>query len=81
MRKYLVLTDKSTYELSPITQEEFELMFAVRGDVELAYEAFLKYNGYQEILNIPYHEMTNAKVIIKKGEPKIELPKKYGHLK
>lgn len=80
MRKYLTLLDGTKYELSPIDMEEFRLAIKFKGDLEEAYDDFLRTNGYQELINISQSDMKAAKLTLDKGEPDIN-KKVYGERK
>lgn len=60
--KILKLADGSTYELSPLTFEEFKLTDLWQGYDDMAYEHFLNHNGLKDISDFSIKDLIGSTI-------------------
>lgn len=65
-------------ELSPITEAEFALLDVWSGVSDVAYQHFLRHNGYKTLDRFDEDALRGSLVEIASGEPAIDLSIVYG---
>jgi len=81
MRKILVFKDKTEYELTPLTFNEFEKYGKWTSANDVAFSQFLRHNKFHDLEDFSEGlELMQAKIELREGEPRIDWSVTYGDL-
>jgi hypothetical protein len=74
MRKYLDFEDDISWELSPLTYQEFERLGMWSGASDICFGEWLRHNGYHELEQLSPHSEPKDKpgIRLEPGEPEIK---------